>query len=109
VAGVVGTAFYLKELSVDPDHGQRGIGTALLENYLDHARWLGFGVAALSTFRAIPFNAPFYARHGFAIVPLDAAPDELRAQFLAEVPAGIDAQSRVLMVRSLRHGIAASR
>lgn len=101
MAGVVGTAFYLKELSVDPDHGKRGIGAALLENYVEHARRLGFRFAALSTFGAIPFNAPFYARHGFVIVPLDAAAEELRVQFRAEVPAGIDPQSRVLMVRSL--------
>jgi GNAT superfamily N-acetyltransferase len=98
VAGDVGSAFYLKELSVDPDHGRRGVGAALLEAFIVRARRLNFLTASLSTFRDVPFNAPFYARHGFSIVPLDDAADSLKRQFFAELPAGIAAESRVLMI-----------
>lgn len=101
VAGQVGAAFYLKELSVDPGYGRRGVGTALLEFYVGQARRSGYRLAALSTFRDIPFNAPFYSRRGFSVLPPETAPDALKKQFLAEVPSGIDPASRVLMVRRL--------
>jgi len=46
-----------------------------------------------TAFRDAPFNAPFYSGLGFAELPLDA-----------EVPAGIDPRSRVLMIRLARDG-----
>lgn len=65
------------------------------------ARAANFRQASLTTFRDVPFNAPFYARLGFEPMPLDTAPQALNAKFQAEVPDGIDPASRVLMVRRL--------
>src|SRR5690606_39828156 len=67
-------------------HGRRGIGTALVGHVIDvAARGLYPGVT-LTTFRDVPFNAPFYARFGFGELALEAAAGELRAAFHREVP-----------------------
>lgn len=65
------------------------------------ARERGCDRVGLSTFRAVPFNAPFYVRHGFAEMPLDRADPPLVRRFRNEVPHGIDPSERVLMVRML--------
>jgi len=93
--------YWLRELSVDPPYGRRGIGAALLEGVLERARLSGHGMAGLSTFSDVPFNAPFYARHGFVAVDPGTAAREIARRFAAEVPAGVDASRRVLMLRRL--------
>lgn len=93
---------WLCELSVHPDHGRRGIGGALLAAVVGSALARGCDNVGLSTFREVPFNAPFYARHGFVEAPLDRVAPPLARRFMDEVPAGIDPLERVLMVRMLR-------
>lgn len=56
---------YLDQISVHPDQGQRGIGAALLTRVIDEAKRRKLRRVALSTFRDLPWNAPFYAKHGF--------------------------------------------
>jgi len=90
---------WLCELSVHPDHARRGIGGALVEAVA--ARLRGFSHVGLSTFRTVPFNAPFYARCGFAERLLEEAPPRLVRRFHAEVPEGVDPNERVLMLRML--------
>lgn len=102
VAGPLAGVFYLRELAADPDFGRRGAGSALLEAVADLARAKGFDSLALSTFRDVPFNAPFYARRGFAELDPAAAPAALCERFLSEVPAGVDPARRILMLRRLR-------
>ncbi|WP_295808042.1 GNAT family N-acetyltransferase [uncultured Nitratireductor sp.] len=99
IAGAIGTFFHLKELSVAPEHGRRGLGGALVKAVVAESVARGLDGVSLSTFRAVPFNAPFYARHGFAELPLEDAPEALRARFLTEVPPGIPPESRLLMLR----------
>lgn len=101
VADAVGAYFWLKELAVDPAFGRRGIGSALLDAVAEHGRRRGYGALALSTFRKVPFNAPLYARRGFAELNAQQAPVGLRTRFLREVPPGIDPAHRILMVRLL--------
>jgi GNAT superfamily N-acetyltransferase len=101
ICGEAGGRFWLKELAVDPVHGRRGIGTALIDAAIGQARRRGHRAIFLSTFRDVPFNQPFYAKRGFVAVDTETAAEELRAQFLREVPAGIDPATRVLMVRDL--------
>lgn len=95
----VGDAWYLKQLSVDPPMGGRGIGAALLECVIAEAKSRAFQRIALSTFRDVPFNAPFYARRGFLELPLEQAPPALRDRFAAECPPGVDPATRALMSR----------
>ncbi len=56
---------HLEQLSVDPDHGRRGIGRTLLEAALLHARTRGHERLSLRTYADVPWNAPFYASAGF--------------------------------------------
>lgn len=101
VCGDVAGRFWLKELAVDPVHGRKGIGSALIEATCGHAINAGHRSLFLSTFNDVPFNRPFYARRGFVTIDLETAAAALRDQFLSEVPAGIDPGTRALMVRDL--------
>ncbi len=56
---------HLQMLAVRRDHGRQGIGTALVGAAKAEARARGFRRLTLSTFRDVPWNAPFYARLGF--------------------------------------------
>ena len=60
---------YLDEIAVHPDHARNGLGSALLEHCLDHAKAARVPSVSLSTFRKVPWNAPFYARFGFKELP----------------------------------------
>jgi GNAT superfamily N-acetyltransferase len=56
---------HLDQISVHPDHGRRGVGTALLEAAAERAALRGHGALTLTTYADVPWNGPFYARHGF--------------------------------------------
>ena len=96
-----GGVFYLHLLSVHPNHMRRGIGAALLDANISRARWAYHPAMALSTFRSVPFNAPFYRRHGFHDVDLDRVDPVLKQRFLAEVPRDVLPSTRTLMMRRL--------
>ncbi len=92
---------YLHEIDVHPDHGQRGLGRRLVEAACDWAREQGFTQMQLSTFRHIPWNAPFYARLGFReLSDSDLGPD-LLAERRHEADAGLDIAKRVFMRREV--------
>lgn len=59
---------HLQQLAVDPAHGRRGLGTALVQACCEQARLRGYDQLTLTTFRDIAFNAPWYARLGFVVV-----------------------------------------
>lgn len=65
LVSVRGGTLYLDQISVHPDHGRRGIGGALLGRVVEEARRRKLRRVTLSTFRDVPWNGPFYARHGF--------------------------------------------
>lgn len=98
VASPLGGFLHLKELSVDPAHGRRGIGTALVAAVKRRAGEGGFDAVSLTTFRDVPFNAPFYRRLGFAELAVADAPHVLSACVARECPEGCDPQTRALMV-----------
>lgn len=101
VTGEVDGIAWLKELSVDPGFMRRGVGSALIEEVAKEALATGYRLLALSTFRDVPFNAPFYLRRGFEIVDTATAPAPLAAQVRREVPEGAKPGDRVLMIRKL--------
>ncbi|WP_430390965.1 4-(cytidine 5'-diphospho)-2-C-methyl-D-erythritol kinase [Dyella sp. 20L07] len=67
-----GDAIGVAEMDVLPSHGQRGIGAALLEHACGWARMAGYHRVDLGTLSDVPWNAPFYAKHGFAVVDKNA-------------------------------------
>lgn len=68
---VLDGAFHLEEIDVLPEWGERGIGTALVRTMVGVAAAAGLPAVTLTTFRDVPWNAPFYAKLGFH--ELDAA------------------------------------
>ncbi len=101
VAGDVEGVFWLEQISVDPAHGRKGVGTALLKAVVEHARWAFYNAVMLSTFRDVPFNAPWYERHGFMEANPTDLPPVLRNKFIDEVPQGVPASSRIAMVKRM--------
>jgi GNAT superfamily N-acetyltransferase len=92
---------HLEQLSVLPEHGGQGIGTALLDAVARWAGALGHEEITLTTFRDVPFNAPLYAKRGYVEVPEAAWTAGLAAQVAAEAAHGLDVSSRVVMRRRL--------
>jgi 4-diphosphocytidyl-2-C-methyl-D-erythritol kinase len=61
-------AIGIAEIDVLPAYGRRGIGAALLQRACEWARAAGYRRVDLGTLADVPWNAPFYARHGFVVV-----------------------------------------
>ena len=59
---------YLAELAVDFDYQGCGLGRRLVASACDWARHAGFTSILLSTFKDVPWNAPYYARQGFRVL-----------------------------------------
>lgn len=57
---------FIVELSVALPHQRQGLGARLLDAAAAHARAQGCASLTLSTYRHLPWNAPYYARHGFS-------------------------------------------
>lgn len=93
----VDDTLYLQQIDVDPAHGRRGIGSALIDAIFVWAKLQGYAVIFLSTFRDIPWNAPFYSKLGFC--PLDES--ELTSDFqrirAQEAEAGLPIAERIIM------------
>jgi GNAT superfamily N-acetyltransferase len=94
-------AAWLDQLSVLDRWQRHGLGAALIDSTARQARTLGFDTLYLSTYRDVPWNAPFYARRGFSVVPRGQWPRALRAQFMLENSHGHPPWRRVIMQRSL--------
>jgi GNAT superfamily N-acetyltransferase len=85
---------HLEQISVRADQVRQGIGGLLLA---DVVRRYGPGLTLL-TFRDVPWNGPWYLRHGFAELPGAAWGPQLRAYWQAEVDAGLhDLGPRIVM------------
>lgn len=90
---------HLEQLSVLPAHGGKGVGTALMDAVCDWARARGDDAVTLTTFRSVAFNAPLYAKRGFAEVAEDDWSPGIRALIEAEAAHGLDPADRVVMQR----------
>jgi GNAT superfamily N-acetyltransferase len=97
----LGDDLYLGEVDVDPAHGRRGVGRALVEAAIALGRAAGAPRMVLSTMRDLPFNAPFYASLGFRTLADDELTAGLRAMREGEARRGLPLERRVIMVRAL--------
>lgn len=92
---------HLEEIDVDPAHGRRGLGRALLDAVLAWARSGGHRGVTLTTFRDVAWNAPWYARAGFReLAPGEIGPG-LATTMRGETARGLDPARRVAMRREL--------
>lgn len=92
---------FVVELSVRPDFGQRGMGSALVNACCKDAKSRGATQMTLTTFRYVPWNIPFYQKVGFEILPSKDWSEEMRAIVEHETRYGFAPQHRVVMRRSL--------
>ncbi|MDL4770918.1 MULTISPECIES: GNAT family N-acetyltransferase [Thermomonosporaceae] len=91
-------AVHLEQISVHADHVRRGIGGRLLGAVRARAAEAGSPGVSLLTFRDVPWNAPWYARRGFAELPRERWGPGLRALWAAEIDAGLhDLGPRLVM------------
>ena len=92
---------YLAQMDVDPDHGRRGMGRALLEHACASATAEGFQRITLVTLRDVRWNAPFYASAGFEVLEPARYTPGLRATLAEERGLGFPMRLRVVMQRRL--------
>jgi GNAT superfamily N-acetyltransferase len=88
---------YLQEMDVAPAHGRKGLGAALVGTVRSWAQSQGYSAISLSTFRDLPWNAPFYSKLGFRILDkseLTIGLQQIRQQELAD---GLPISDRVIM------------
>jgi GNAT superfamily N-acetyltransferase len=96
-----GGAAHVEQVSVDPAFAGRGWGRRLLDHVADHARRQGLAAVTLTTFRDVPWNAPYYERCGFRALSEDELGPDLRRLRAAEAAHGLDPALRVCMRRDL--------
>jgi GNAT superfamily N-acetyltransferase len=98
----VDDTIYLQEMDVDPEHGRRGLGSALVETVCTWAQLQSYKAISLSTFRDLPWNAPFYAKLGFRMLDkseLSIVFQQIRQQEMAD---GLPIADRVIMYYELQ-------
>jgi len=100
----VDDTLYLDQVSVDPAHGRRGIGRALVERTAEEARAVGFRSVTLSTFRDLPWNGPFYRSIGFREVPRRRMTDWMKELEAAQAMT-MDVSKRCFMKLRTRRGL----
>jgi GNAT superfamily N-acetyltransferase len=88
--GDVDGATHVHQVSVHPSHARQGIGAALIEHVTRSER-----AVTLTTFRDVPWNAPYYERLGFRAVA-DISPG-LAEIMREEASRGLDPATRVAM------------
>ena len=98
----VGGNAHLDELDVDPSHGRRGLGRALVQTVCRWAGEQGYKAITLTTLSHIPWNAPFYEKLGFRILAPEELTPYLGELLQSETAHGLPAENRVAMLRWLQ-------
>jgi GNAT superfamily N-acetyltransferase len=101
LADVVGECAHLEQVSVVPEQQGRGLGGTLVDHVVAWAADRGFPAVTLTTYRAVPWNAPLYERLGFRVLADDEITPALRAVVAVEVEHGLDPAERVCMRREV--------
>lgn len=90
---------HIDEFAVAQARQGQGLGRRMLASVRDWARGAGFASLSLTTFRSVPFNAPFYAAFGFRDWPETEAPAVIRQRLMYEASAGL--KDRCAMILDL--------
>jgi GNAT superfamily N-acetyltransferase len=76
ISAVVDDCAHIEQVSVTPAHSRRGLGAALIDHLAGVAAAEGRPALTLTTFRDVPWNAPYYERLGFRMIsPADQGPE----------------------------------
>jgi GNAT superfamily N-acetyltransferase len=88
---------HIWELAVAHDHQGRGIGRRLLDQSKQWAAQRKLAAITLTTFRAVPWNEPFYRSEGFVTLLPEELTQTLRDILASEIEAGLPAERRCAM------------
>lgn len=88
---------FIVELSVHQASQGIGLGRRLLSDVAVEAKARSFTSLTLTTFRDVPWNAPWYARMGFEMLPETSLNAALRQKLAQEVAHGMAYESRCAM------------
>jgi GNAT superfamily N-acetyltransferase len=88
---------HIWELGVRRDLQRFGIGRNLLLAAIRDARRHSLAAVTLTTFRDVPWNAPFYARLGFECLAGEAIGDRLERVLSADATRGLPMHARCAM------------
>lgn len=91
------STLFIVELSVHQASQGIGLGRRLLSDVAVEAKARSFTSLTLTTFRDVPWNAPWYARMGFEMLPETSLNDALRQKLAQEVAHGMAYESRCAM------------
>jgi GNAT superfamily N-acetyltransferase len=92
---------YIEEVSAHPDHAGHRLAARMIDRLAEEVDGRHEALT-LATFREVPWNAPYYARLGFAEFPLDdAGPQHARA-WRQQVENGLDMSRRLFMIRRVQ-------
>ncbi|HWN31969.1 MAG TPA: GNAT family N-acetyltransferase [Pseudonocardia sp.] len=90
---------HVAQVSVHPAAAGRRLGAALIEHLARLAVEQGAAGLTLTTYRDVPWNAPYYRRLGFTEIPEARLSPGLRAIRELERTAGLDRWPRLAMFR----------
>lgn len=99
--GALKREIHLHELSVERAQQGKRIGATLLEAVAIDAKNAGMRAITLNTYRDIPWNGPFYARHGFVEIENFEGRPHLLQSLEAAVKLGMPRERRCAMIRFL--------
>ena len=89
---------YIEEVSVHPDHAGHRLAASMIDALANDVRGrLRF--LSLTTFRDVPWNAPYYASLGFTELPRAQAGAEHELSWHQQAEAGLDMSQRLFMIR----------
>jgi GNAT superfamily N-acetyltransferase len=97
ISSIVDEEGHLDQVSLARSASRQGIGARLIREVCDWSRNLGYRSVTLTTFRDVPWNAPYYAQLGFSVIAGEDCGPELLAIRTSETTAGIDISPRVAM------------
>ena len=101
IAKIVEDELYIVEVSVHQAHQKIGIGSRLFETAFVKAKSLSLQSATLTTFKDVPWNAPYYERLGFSVLDTQAMPPYLQVILRDEAFAGLPNDRRCAMRKTL--------
>lgn len=96
-----GDETFVAQLSVSIEAQGRGLGRALMRAAIDDARKRGQRAVTLTTFRDVPWNAPFYAKLGFRPLASDELSPHLVGVRVDEAARGLLPSERCAMQLAL--------
>ncbi|HEX7667582.1 MAG TPA: GNAT family N-acetyltransferase [Polyangiaceae bacterium] len=99
---LVGGELCLGQISVLPSWGRRGVGSALLEHVVDHARGKGIAAIVLSTQDDVAWNRAWFEARGFVVVPRERWTPAMARMTADQEKDGVDWSRRVHMRRVLQ-------